>query len=113
MLAAFSRAHASRLLARLASLGRGPLPVPPPESELAEELEEAIRREAIAARASAGRYEGIAALARGSSDVSTAWVCELNRAEEEDRSAELLAMAERVAATGDDEILTEIAQPGA
>jgi len=96
VLAAFSRAHASRLLARLASLGRGPLPVPPPESELPDALDEAIRKEASAARASAGRYEGIAALARGSSDVSTAWVCELNRAEEEDRASELLRLAEAV-----------------
>ncbi len=31
VLAAFCRAHASRLLARLSSLGRGPLPVPPEE----------------------------------------------------------------------------------
>ena len=29
VLAAFCRAHASRLLARLSAMGRGPLPVPP------------------------------------------------------------------------------------
>ena len=34
VLAAFCRAHASRLLARLSAMGRGPLPVPPEEVEV-------------------------------------------------------------------------------
>jgi rubrerythrin len=97
VLAAFSRAHASRLLARLASLGRGPLPVPPEEVDVPESLAEALRAEAASARQCAVRYEAMAALARASSDLSTAWVCELNRAEEDDRAAELGRLAEAAA----------------
>lgn len=97
VLAAFSRAHASRLLARLASLGRGPLPVPPDEIEVEEGLVEALRAEAASARRCAVRYEAMAALARSSSDLSTAWVCELNRAEEDDRASELVRLADAAA----------------
>ena len=35
VLAAFCRAHASRLLARLSAMGRGPLPVPPDDVPVA------------------------------------------------------------------------------
>jgi bacterioferritin (cytochrome b1) len=98
VLAAFSRAHASRLLARLASLGRGPLPVPPDEVEVQQSVVEALRAEAASARQCAIRYEAMAAFARSSADVSTAWVCELNRAEEDDRASELSRLAEAAAA---------------
>src|SRR5687768_4515012 len=60
VLAAFCRAHASRILARLASLGRGPLPVPTDEVDEPGELDAALRREAHNARAAAARYESMA-----------------------------------------------------
>ncbi|GEN12393.1 hypothetical protein OWM54_39585 [Myxococcus sp. MISCRS1] len=94
VLAAFCRAHASRLLARLAALGRGPLPVPPEEIILDPDTLLELRREGAFARASAARYEATAELARQQADLSSAWVCELNRTEEQDRSRELLTMAE-------------------
>jgi hypothetical protein len=97
VLAAFCRAHASRLLARLAALGRGPLPVPPEEITLDEDTVRELRREGAFARASAARYEATAELARQHADLSSAWVCELNRTEEQDRSRELLALAEGAA----------------
>lgn len=90
VLAAFCRAHASRILARLSALGRGPLPVPPEEVPgEGEALLEGIRREATSARSAAVRYEEMAELARSQSDLSSAWVCELNRSEEEDLVVEL------------------------
>ena len=94
VLAAFCRAHASRLLARLAALGRGPLPVPPEDIELDPDLVLELRREGAFARASAARYESTAELARQHADLSSAWVCELNRTEEQDRARELFALAE-------------------
>jgi hypothetical protein len=97
VLSAFCRAHASRLLARLASLGRGPLPVPPPDLELDPEITLALKREALVARAAAQRYEAMAVLARTHSDLSTAWICELNRSEEDDRAFELLRLVEVLA----------------
>lgn len=93
VLSAFCRAHASRLLARLAALGRGPLPVPPGEIDVGDDVPEALRREAVAAKSSAIRYDSIATLARTQSDLSSAWVCELNRSEEEDRASELMRLA--------------------
>ncbi len=97
VLAAFCRAHASRLLARLAALGRGPLPVPPEELTLDEDTVTELRREGSFARASAARYEVTAELARQHADLSSAWVCELNRTEEQDRARELFALAEGAA----------------
>jgi hypothetical protein len=94
VLAAFCRAHASRLLARLAALGRGPLPVPPGDIDLDPDLVLELRREGAFARASAARYESTAELARQHADLSSAWVCELNRTEEQDRARELFALAE-------------------
>ncbi|MBX5482494.1 MAG: hypothetical protein IRZ16_11760 [Myxococcaceae bacterium] len=94
VLSAFCRAHASRLLARLSAMGRGPLPVPPEDVEVPHELRRALVEEAAAARASAGRYEEMAETARLQADYSSAWVCELNRAEEEDRAVELMKLAE-------------------
>jgi len=98
VLAAFCRAHASRLLARLSALGRGPLPVPRAVEEVTEaELEPLLHREAQFARLSAQRYEGLAQLARQHADLSSAWVCELNRTEELDRAGELALLARGVA----------------
>ncbi len=97
VLAAFCRAHASRLLARLAALGRGPLPVPPEELILDGDTVLELRREGAFARASAARYESTAELARQHADLSSAWVCELNRTEEQDRARELFALAEGAA----------------
>ncbi len=37
----------------------------------------------------------MAELARREADLSSAWVCELNRSEEEDRSVELLKLAQQ------------------
>jgi hypothetical protein len=96
VLAAFCRAHASRLLARLAALGRGPLPVPPEDIEVGSDLAHELRREGAFARTAAARYEGTAEMARQHADLSSAWVCELNRTEEQDRSRELLSLAEGV-----------------
>ena len=93
VLSSFCRAHASRLMARLSALGRGPLPVPPEEVEADGDLAELLRREAVAARTAAMRYATMADLARSQADLSSAWVCELNRSEEEDRAAELLELA--------------------
>jgi hypothetical protein len=95
-LSAVCQAHASRLLGRLASMGSGPLPVPPDDLEIAPDLSEAIRHEGIRARTSSVRYGQIADSCRALNDPAAAWVCELNRAEEEDRAAEMLTLAERV-----------------
>ncbi|MBI5547861.1 MAG: hypothetical protein HY901_28595 [Deltaproteobacteria bacterium] len=95
-LAAGCQAHASRLLARMAAIGGGPLPVPPDEVELPASLAEALRAEAERTRDSAERYAGMANLARKAMDPSAAWVCELNRAEELDRAFELAEMAQRL-----------------
>lgn len=93
VLAAFCRAHASRLIARLSALGRGPLPVPRERELQAGTLSQLLLRESAFARASAAHYEGTAQLARQQADLSSAWVCELNRTEEEDRAAELAGLA--------------------
>src|SRR5579884_3867649 len=77
VLSAFCRAHASRLLARLSAMGRGPLPVPPDEVRLEEEVATVVASEAAAARASAKRYGALAEAARTQADYSSAWVCEL------------------------------------
>ncbi|MET0406499.1 MAG: hypothetical protein ABW123_29045 [Cystobacter sp.] len=113
VLAAFCRAHASRLLARLAALGRGPLPVPPEEIFLDEDTVRELRREGSFARASAARYEATAELARQHADLSSAWVCELNRTEEQDRSRELLALAEGAAqaAVNESRMVSAVAAP--
>jgi len=94
VLAAFCRAHASRILARLSALGRLPLPVPDEDVGEDEPLREGLRKEAREARAAADRYEEMADLARTQADLSSAWVCELNRSEEEDLYLELGRLAE-------------------
>jgi len=89
VLSAFCRAHASRLIARLAAMGRGPLPVPPDEVRIEEDLAAVVVQEAGVARAAARRYGALAEAARARADYSSAWVCELNGVEEEDRASEL------------------------
>ena len=89
VLSAFNRAHAARLLARLSAMGRGPLPVPQQVDELPGDVAFTLEREAILARIAAGRYGQLAIQARAQGDVSSAWVCELNRSEEEDRALAL------------------------
>lgn len=111
VLAAFCRAHASRLLARLAALGRGPLPVPPEEISLDDDTVLELRREGAFARASAARYESTAELARQHADLSSAWVCELNRTEEQDRSRELFALAEGAAQAAAEATSASLAAP--
>ena len=93
---AFCRAHACRLLARLSTHGRGPLPVPPALPPQPPRLFEALLREAELARDSAARYGTAADLARQQGDLSSAWVCELNGSEEADRALQLRAMAREV-----------------
>ena len=102
VLAAFCRAHASRILARLASLGRGPLPVPPEQEDGDGELAEGLRQVAALARSAATRYETMANTARAQSDLSSAWVCELNRSEEEDLVTELHRLLEKGVPLGDE-----------
>ncbi|HYV44515.1 MAG TPA: hypothetical protein VFA20_06610 [Myxococcaceae bacterium] len=93
---AFCRAHACRLLARLSTNGRGPLPVPAPDDEPPPGPLEALVEEARLAKDAATRYRTAADLARKLGDLSSAWVCELNGTEEVDRASQLLAMAHEV-----------------
>ena len=93
---AFCRAHACRLLARLSTHGRGPLPVPTSEEAPRAVLVEALVEEARLAKDAATRYRAAADLARKQGDLSSAWVCELNGTEEADRATQLLAMAREV-----------------
>jgi hypothetical protein len=94
-LAACCQAHASRLLARIAAIGGGPLPVPPDEVQLPRDYGQAMRQEAERSRCAAERYSMMANLARKAMDPSAAWVCELNRAEELDRAFELSELANK------------------
>lgn len=96
---AFCRAHACRLLARLSTHGRGPLPVPAALLELPVELAEALLQESRQAKDASTRYRAAAALARQHGDLSSAWVCELNGNEEADRASQLLLLAREVAGT--------------
>ncbi|GEL75661.1 hypothetical protein [Myxococcus virescens] len=95
VLAAFCRAHASRLHARLATR-RGPLPVAT-ESHGGATIGVALKDEANFARRMADRYEVLAELARQHSDLQSAWVAELNRTEEQDRARELMMLAKGMA----------------
>jgi len=93
---AFCRAHACRLLARLSTHGRGPLPVPAAQDGPRPATAEALVEEARLAKDGATRYRSAADLARKQGDLSSAWVCELNGTEESDRAAQLLALAREV-----------------
>jgi len=88
VLAAFCRAPASRNLSRLVALGQGPLPVPD-DPQPARDIAQGLHQEEVLARLLADRYRTMASLARQQGDLSTSWVCELNRSEEEDRAEEL------------------------
>jgi hypothetical protein len=94
LLAAFCRAHASRLLARLSALGRGPLPVPPEVVEVGSDTRAELMRECRQAHDASQRYQAMARMARAHADFSSAWVCELNRGEEEERALELARLCE-------------------
>lgn len=83
------RAHASRLLARLAALGRGPLPVP---MEAPTSLP-SLSASAAMARTLATICERADKMAVEHEDLSTAWVFRLMRTECIDGALELNAIA--------------------
>ncbi|MFL5321491.1 MAG: hypothetical protein ACJ790_17650 [Myxococcaceae bacterium] len=93
VLAAFCRAHASRLVARLSTMGRCPLPVPPEDVDVDDDPAIELKSQAHTARHAAARYDTLAESSRAQADVSSAWVCELNRAEEAELAEELEIMA--------------------
>ncbi|WNM70206.1 hypothetical protein [Myxococcus phage Mx1] len=93
VLAAFCRAHASRLLARWNKMGVKVAPVVSQEDPEYRSLSAALRAESEFAAKMALRYSDYAERARAYSDLSSAWVFELNRSEEQDRSRELLALS--------------------
>ena len=95
MLAAFCRSHAARLVARLSTLGTCPLPVPPEEVPADPDLGRELRGQARAARHAAARYAVLAEASRAREDVSSAWVCELNRAEEAELAEALEGLSPR------------------
>jgi hypothetical protein len=94
VLAAFSRAHASRLLAHLAGMGRGPLPVPREDTQaIGSDIAGALRAAAAAAATLEQRFSRCVDAAQAANDLSAAWVCRLNETEERDAARELEAMA--------------------
>lgn len=93
VLGAFRRANASRLLSRLAAMGRGPLPVPR-EVQLLADTASALEAEAQILTTLRVRYEEFAETAREHADLSSAWVFELGRPEAGDAARELAAIAE-------------------
>jgi len=94
ILAAFCRGHARRLLDRLAAMGRGPLPIPAEAVEAGPDVAAGLLADADFGARLQERYEQLAQLAREHCDLSSAWVCDLNRAEWEGMVRELRAMAE-------------------
>ncbi|MBM4380012.1 MAG: hypothetical protein FJ086_12065 [Deltaproteobacteria bacterium] len=96
-LAAYCRSHAARIVARLSTLGSCPLPVPPEGVALAPDPSCELRAQARCARRAAARYASLSEASRARSDVSSARVCELNRAEEVELAEALegLGLAER------------------
>jgi len=96
-LAAYCRSHAARIVARLSTLGSCPLPVPPEGVDLDPDPARELRTQARCARRAAARYASLAEASRARSDISSAWVCELNRAEEVELAETLegLGLAER------------------
>lgn len=93
VLAAFCRAHASRLLGRLAEMEVPVKVLLAPTRPLCDDLAEALRREGRVANTMVMRYTEWAEQARRHNDLLTAWVYELNRTEELDRGRELLQLA--------------------
>lgn len=92
VLAAFHRAHASRLLARLAALGRGPLPVPNQEVTMEGTVEQEFSHIIGLNEVLSERYVRTAEACRMGADLSSAWVCELNRTEALDAIRELKSL---------------------
>lgn len=99
MLCAFMRAWRSRLMARMEAHGR-PLTLAPPEvlevGTPLQELEHLVHLCEVLAE----RFAKAAQLAREAADLSTAWVCELNRVEALDAAGELRRMLEPERAVG-------------
>lgn len=95
VLAAFCRAHSSRCLNRLDEAKVGLRCLSEATAWEAQALP-TLLQEAQSAAAFAVRLEKMAALAREAGDFATAWVCELNRAEEVDRARELTGLAQAV-----------------
>ena len=89
VLASLHRLHASRLLARMAALGRAPIPVPhdPPALFSLSDC-------ASMPRAMAERCENLKEAAAPCADLSTGWVADLNRTENFDSYRELAMLAE-------------------
>lgn len=58
-----------------------------------EDTASELKAQAHNARHAAARYDSMAEASRAQADVSSAWVCELNRAEEAELAEELEIMA--------------------
>ena len=95
--AAFCRAHAARIHARLQQVKAMLMPCAAEVAPVSGDRCAALRREARLAKDFASQFEDLAELAREHADLSTAWVCDLNRTEEIDRSRILLELAQGVA----------------
>lgn len=100
VLASFCRSHKQRLLVRMQAQRKLTL-VPAdgvvPESsapKLSGDVVAELRSEAEVAKTHALYYEETANLARQHADLSIAWVCDLNRTEEQDRARELLSLVD-------------------
>lgn len=94
VLAAFSRAHARRVLDRLAGMGRGPLPVPREDAPtIGRDIAGALRAAAAEAATLERRFARCGDAAQKVNDLSTVWVCRLNETEQRDAARELEAMA--------------------
>ena len=94
--AAFCRAHAARIGARLQQLKATLIPCAAEVSPIGGDRYAALRHEARLAREFASRFEDLAEMAREHADLSTAWACELNRTEEMDRARILAELAHEV-----------------
>lgn len=89
ILTVFCRAHTTRLRTRLEQMQLGPVPLPEAagdELSAFVPLASALRIEANWARTVAGRYDIVGEAARSQGDLSSAWLCELGRAEELERA---------------------------
>lgn len=95
--AAFCRAHAARIGARLQQLKATLMPCAAEAPPVGGDRYAALRREARLAREFASRFEDLAEMAREHADLSTAWACDLSRTEELDRALILVELAQEVA----------------
>jgi hypothetical protein len=98
VLAAFSRAHASRIMARLTALGRGPLPVEPEGPAVGSDVGRALLAASAASTLRAERAARAHDHAVKAGDLSSSWVLALNRTEDIDAAKELAAMAQELGA---------------